>query len=256
MPIKYSYQGKEASRDKNESTYKETLYGSEQQVNTHIGGLTIGNYTQGKGFLKSWHKTQMDPYNWQVEVEYSETFDFQFSDDAEQVIGKKSASLSVRAIQMPLESRQGYKAIWNHYLFSNNQMAPIWTLDRTDVLLTPQQRQHYMWAKSLSELPTEKDANGNYWGVAAYPSKPGVQYYDMACFVVTITAKYNSASAAGTALAKNINKIVSPSEDFSLGGEWKYDAAEVIYNGKNWVATQTYTRAIDQWDKQLYDVAT
>lgn len=256
MAIKYAYQGRQASRDKNESTYKQTLYGLQSEVDTYISSLVIGNQYTNKGFLKSWHKTQKQADIWQVEVQYSTTYDFQFSDDDEQVIGKKSAQLSVRNIQMPLESRTGYRTIWNHYLFSNNQMAPIWTLQRTDVLLTPQQRQHYMWAKSLSELPTEKDANGNYWGVAAYPSKPGVQYYDMACFVVTITAKYNSASAAGTALAKNINKIVSPSEDFSLGGEWKYDAAEVVYNGKNWVATQTYTRAIDIWDRQLYDTAT
>ena len=71
---------------------------------------------------------------------------------------------------------------------------------------------------------------------------------------MTETAKYGSASAAGSAVSKNINKIVSPQNTFGLSGEWKMDEANVVYNGQDWVATNVYTRAADSdgWDKDLY----
>ena len=74
----------------------------------------------------------------------------------------------------------------------------------------------------------------------------------MALFVVTISEKHGSANSAGNAVSKNINKIKSPSEDFNLGGQWKYDEASISYDGKNWISTQVYTRAADVWDKDLY----
>lgn len=83
----------------------------------------------------------------------------------------------------------------------------------------------------------------------------GVEYYDFAVFVVTETAKYRTASAAGSAVSKNINRITSPSEDFGIsGGDWKLDEVTVQYNGKNWLATSTYTRSGDSqgWDTDIY----
>ena len=83
----------------------------------------------------------------------------------------------------------------------------------------------------------------------------GVEYYDLACFVVTETAKYKSATAAGNAISKNINTISSPQNTFGItGGNWKLDEATVQYNGKNWYATSVYTRSGDEegWDTDLY----
>lgn len=59
---------------------------------------------------------------------------------------------------------------------------------------------------------------GLRWIEAASPTKPGVEYYDLACFVVTESAKYRTASAAGSAVSKNINKIVNPGNDFGISG--------------------------------------
>ena len=84
----------------------------------------------------------------------------------------------------------------------------------------------------------------------------GVEYYDMACFVVTETAKYKSASSAGNAVSKNINRTVSPSNDFGIGGgNWKLDEVSVQYNGKHWYATSVYTRSGDSngWDQDIYN---
>lgn len=109
-----------------------------------------------------------------------------------------------------------------------------------------------MWITSVSELPTEPDTEGNYWTILKEPTKPGVDYYDVAYFVVTETAKYGSATAAGNAVSKNINTITSPSNTFGISGSWKYDDASISFNGKYWVATSTYTCSIDEWDEDLY----
>ena len=44
--------------------------------------------------------------------------------------------------------------------------------------------------------------------------KPGVEYYDMALFVVTILSKHGSPTSAGNAISKNINKttILTPQQ--------------------------------------------
>lgn len=253
MALQYAYQGKQISRNKNQANYKETLYGSLTQIDTYIAGLQIGTRDATKGYLRSWTKTQKQANIWQVEVEYSISYDFDFTDEAETVTGKKSAQLSVRNIQMPLESHPNYRTIWNHYLISNNGMAPTWVFDKTDILLSADEAKNYRWIKSLGELPLPDGTSDQIWQVAADMQKKGVEYYDMALFVVTISAKYNSASAAGNSIGKNINKITSPSQDFGLGGQWKYDQASVSYDGKSWIATSVYTRAADQWDPQIYD---
>jgi hypothetical protein len=56
------------------------------------------------------------------------------------------------------------------------------------------------------------------------PTKQGVEYYDFAVFVVTETAKYNTANSAGNAIEKSINTIKSPDNTFGLNvGNWKHD---------------------------------
>lgn len=250
--LNYAYQGKEISRDKDQYQYKQTLYGSLSEIDSYIATLTIGTRYQDKGILRSWTKTQKQASLWQVEVVYSISYSSNWSDDDQTVVGKKSAQLSVRNIQIPLQQHPEYRTIWNHYLIANNGNCPSWITDKTDTLLTTADRANYQWVKSIGEVPVDPDSQGRYWEIVAKPSKAGVEYYDMACFVVTISAKYKTASSAGGAISKNINKIASPSQDFGLSGQWKLDQASVSYDGKHWIASSTYTRAIDEWDKDLY----
>lgn len=108
-------------------------------------------------------------------------------------------------------------------------------------------REHYKWIKNLSEMPypTPGEDSNSVWQVLVQPSKPGIEYYDLSYFVVSITARYPSAAAAGQAVSKRINTIISPPEDFGLGGEWKLDESQVSYDGKTWIAHEVYTRAVD-----------
>lgn len=254
MAATLKYQGREESKSKNTQSYKQTWQGTEAQVDAVIAGLpAIGSRVEGIGYMTSYRKQCDEGPYWSVEVEYTiqRNIDFDNSDDV--IVGKKSAQLSARSIQMPLESHEMYQARWNHYLIGKGvSSTPSFWSTATDTILTGQNNKDYMWIKSLSERPIEPDANGDCWEILEQPTKPGVQYYELACFVVTISAKYKSASAAGSAISKAMNTITSPSQTFGLGGEWKYDDASVSYNGKHWIATSTYTRAIDQWDKDLY----
>ena len=75
----------------------------------------------------------------------------------------------------------------------------------------------------------------------------------MSLFTITESAKYGSATNAGNAVSKNINKIVSPDNTFGItGGNWKYDEASISFNGKYWISTSTYTHSPDSWDADLY----
>lgn len=255
MTLKSLYQGKEYSRDKNEEKLKQTFYGTQAEVDSFIASLSIGTKDQSKGFLRSYTKTQKDGAFWQVEVEYSISHSSQWSDDDDTVVGKKSATLSARNIQMPLESHKNYLTTWNHYLISTQGYAPAWASTAKDVLIPAADRGKFQWIKSLGEVPSQPNSQGKFWEVVVKIEKPGVEYYDLSIYVVTESAAFRSASAAGNFISKKMNRIDSPSEDFNLGGEWKLDDCSVQRDGSNgkWIASNTYSRAVDEWDKDLYD---
>ena len=217
MAITLKYQGQEKARSRNEASFKETYQGTEAEVDSYISDLPeISTAVEGKGFLTSWRKYNAEGPIWCVEVEYTTSYD-DFNNEDNQLYGKKSAQLTVRNLQMPLEHNSNYLAKWNHYLLGlGNAGVPTFWNTAKNITLTPEQRAQYMWITSVSELPTEPDADGNYWTILKEPTKPGVDYWDVACFVVTETAKYGSATAAGNAVSKNINTITSPSNTFGI----------------------------------------
>lgn len=256
MAISLKYQGQEKSRNRNEASFKETFQGTEAEVDSYISNLPeISTVVEGKGHLTSWRKFNSEGPIWNVEVEYTNSYD-DFNNEDTQVYGKKSAQLTVRNIQMPLEHHSDYLTKWNYYLLGlGNASVPTFWNDAKTIVLTPAQRKQYMWVKSVGEIPSEPDEDGNYWTILKEPTKPGVEYYDLACFVVTETAKYGSATAAGDAVSKKINTITNPDNTFGItGGNWKLDEVTVQYNGKNWYANSVFTRSGDDsgWDTEIY----
>lgn len=268
MALKVLYQTKEAAENGNQRKYKETLYGKESQVDALIATLTIGTTTKEGCYLASWNKSQYGADMYQIECEYTETKDWgTYSNVPSTVVGRKSAQLSVRNIQFPLEHLDNYLFNWNNYLIqlcnsADDVSTPLWwdTLgkDASGHLqgIPQQDEDDYRLVKSLSEIPTGRDADGKKWYIVEYPTKPGVEVYDWAVFVVTESARYRSANSAGSAIDKNINTIVAPSNTFGLSwGNWKMDEASVSYDGKAWIATCVYTHSGDEngWDQDIYD---
>ena len=252
MALKTLYQSKTKSKTSNEQKYKITYYGKESEVNSLISTLQIGTSEAEGCYLTSWNKSQYGADLYQIELEYTQTFQSgQFSNVPSSVVGKKSATLSVRNIQLPLENLENYLMNWNHYLIGRAE-------DETEYIETPDwwetadyqfnipvaDRENYRWITSISELPLEPDSDGLYWFIVQKPQKPGVQYYDFAVFVVTESAKFRSATDAGNAVSKSINTIVSPSNTFGIsGGNWKLDETSVSWDGSAWIGTSVYTHS-------------
>lgn len=255
MSVKLKYQSKELSRNKNQESYKETFYGSSDEIDAFISTLpAIGTSVSGKGYFTSYNKTQSEGSIYQVETQYTIEYDESFSNTSSTVVGQKSASLSVRNIQMPLQAHVNYLTCWNYYLIGlGDAETPQWHSTAKDTLINVDDRKSYQWVKSTSQMPLEANEDGQYWHVLEQPIKPGVEYFDKACFVVTQSAKFNSSGAAGSSISANINTITPPQNTFNVTyGDWKYDQASVQYDGKHWIATSTYTHSGDSlgWDQQ------
>lgn len=254
MALSLKYQGQETSRNKNQFTYKETLQGTEAEVDAFMQTCpAIGTYVQDKGYLTSTRKYNADGIFFNFELEYTINYESGFANTDTTIYGEKSAQLTIRNLQLPLEKCKKYKTNWNHYLaaISGNSVPGWWDTVSSTVISGDMGANKYMWLNNLSDRPTEL-VSGKEWVILKDPQKPGVEYYDYSVFVVTETAKYGSASSAGSAVSKNINKIVSPQNTFGLTGEWKMDEANVVYNGQDWIATNVYTRAADKWDEDIY----
>lgn len=269
MALKILYQSKELSRSTNESKYKVTYYGKQDEIDAYIATLEIG-VTQAQGkTLTMWHKSNYGADLYQVETEYTETFEWgSYSNVGPTVVGKKSATLSVRNLQLPLEHLDNYLCNWNNILIQladskEDTTTPDWWYDLGKNAegyideIPDEDADTYRWIKSAGERPTQADSDGKHWYIVEYPTKPGVEYYDWAVFVVTQSARYRSPSAAGQAVSNTINTITGPTNDFGLGGggyNWKHDEASIQYDGKAWIVTNVYTLSGDAlgWDEDIY----
>lgn len=257
MALKKKFQGTEYSRDKENELYKQTFYGTEAEVDEKISGLSIGSETSGKGFLQSWRKTQSNaPAIYELEIDYSTSYNIEFGNakDSSTVTGKKSAQLTARNIQMPLQAHPLYRTNWNYYLIAKGtKTIPSWWSTTKSTIISTADSEKYAWISSLAERPLEADSKGKKWEVLQEPQKKGYQYWDKACFVVTITEKFSSASKAGSSVKKTINTITSPEQDFNIsGGNWKHDQSQIAYDGNKWIVTSVYTHSPDGWDTDLY----
>ena len=256
MALQKKFQGTEKSRDRENQVYKQTYYGTEAEVNTKINELTIGTEYSGKGFLQSWRKTQSNaPSIYELEIQYSTSYNIEFANakDSSTVTGRKSAQMTARNIQMPLQAHPLYLTNWNYYLIGKDASTPSWWSTAKNTILSAENSKKYAWISSLAELPLEPDSNGKKWVVLQEPTKKGVQYWDKACFVVTISEKFSSASKAGSSVKKTINTITSPEQDFNIsGGNWKHDESQIAYDGNKWIVTSVYTHSPEGWDTDLY----
>lgn len=258
MSLSLKYQGQEVSRSKNLSSFKETYQGTESEVDAFISSNLSGisQYFPGKGYLTSWRKVNAGGPFFNVEVEYTVNYDGSFSNESEVIYGEKSAQLSVRNLQLPLEHLKNYKTCWNHYLagIGSGVTTPYWWDTTSSVIIPSSDYGKYKWVTSESDMPEEPNESGEFWHILEQPKKPGTEYYDFACFVVTETAKYRSAAAAAASTSKRINKVVSPQNDFGLTGEFKLDEANIQYNGEYWIGVNVYTMAADDkgWDDDIY----
>ena len=274
MAVRLEYMTNEYNRTENSSMYSETYTGLLDEINTFISTLQINGYTENKGYLTSIRKSQKGGVLWQAELEYTIEFDSDSGQSENSGSGAQQSTLDGAMLSMPIEGHPSYKTNWNYYLIGlgeNAKTVPTWWSTATDTFIDPttEDFKKYRWVKSLSEIPTEKDAETNsYWQVVKQdgenptvckPTKPGVETYDKAVYTITEISRYSSKSKAGWAVATALNTIMDKPKKGDFGiknqGDWKVDSASIYHDGKKWCSKLVYTLSGDAagWDSDIYD---
>lgn len=244
-------------------SYRISYAGSETDIDNYIKTLKIGTYySEFQGYLSNIQKSQLAANQWKLDLEYRVDYpsgskpEEEPEQEQEEPVWnqKKTATLSVRNLQLPLERLDNYLTCWNHYLIGrNNSPLPSWAETTNQILISANDSKNYKWVKSISEIPDPTETES--WKVILKPKKGGVQYYDFAVFVVTQSARFKNADDAGRAVKRSINTITSPENDFGLtGGNWKHDESSISWDGEYWLATNVYTLSgdIKGWDRDIY----
>ena len=252
--LKHLGRRKEWTRDGVSVVY--TYEGAESEIDTLIASHDIGE-ADADGTLATIAKSQVGGDLWSAEFRYEIAGAGGGSaTPPSNAWGSKSATLRGSMLSVPLQNHPRYKAKWDHYLAAAPGVSasiPAWWETATSVLLSGTAEKKYRWISDLADRPT---TGGAQWQILKTPTKPGTSSYEVATYSITETAKYKTASAAGSAVAGKLNKIGAPAETFGItGGNWKCDDASVQYDGKRWLATTTWTRSGDNrgWDAELYD---
>ena len=224
--LKHCGKRKEWTREGVSVTY--SYEGTEAEIDTLLAGHVIGEGSED-GTLAAKSKGQVGGSIWGAELRYEISGDGGGSaTPPSNAWGSKSATLRGSMLSMPLQNHPSYRAKWDHYLVAAPgvpAMTPIWWVTASSVLLSGAAGKEYRWIADLSDIPT---TGGAKWQVIMEPTKPGISSYEVATYSITETAKYKTASAAGSAVAGKLNRIGSPSEKFGItGGNWKCDDASV-----------------------------
>lgn len=262
---------RQVSRSRTEKTIRETWVGTQAEVDQKINTLVFRENIANYGYLSSWDKRQRGGALYEVEIEWSLSYNPDgFMSDEEQLDQVEKSTLSTANISLPLQGARNYRTNWNYYLIAlgdSTGIIPSWYYTATDTFLQPGSADFfkYRWVKQLSEVPTQQDKlTGTYWQVVksgtttCKPRKLGVQSYDYSTYVITEIKQFSTQQDAGAAVSKYVNRIVDipPNGDFGVtrtNCDWKIDDAQVSFNGDKWEVTTTYTMSgYGGWDKDLY----
>lgn len=238
-------------------TYTEVRDGSRDNLYAYMETLDVNGTILDGRKLVSKDLQHREGAFWRLTLQYLDAAGTTQPDGTE--YGEKTAKLSMRNISLPLQKLDNYRTNWNYYLLSTLPTVPAWWDTATNTVLSQHESKYYKWAKSGEDLPEASFRNGVFtpWYILKKPQKPGVECFDYAVYVITLTSKHGSAEAAGASIADKANAIVAapPSGNMGItGGNWKCGGAEVSFDGKFWITTETYERsATDQgWDVDLY----
>lgn len=275
------HQGRTIERSEEGVSRSEARLGTLAELTEYLDSLSIGTGDGGMQIRRA-RLTQVGGAVWKCEIEASNASDGSAGGALapSDAYGVKSAQLSCGMLSVPIERHKKYRVCWNYYLGGCDTVIartekidgkdvvkysvaeaveePDWWEDRTGTTLTLEEALKYRWVKSPSELPLGVTKDGRIWRILKEPKKPGTDNYDLSTYQVTESSKFKSPRQAGKFVATYLNRIVTPSETFSItGGDWKVDSASISWDGKRWKATLTYTLSGNEkgWDTDLYRTA-
>lgn len=254
LPDNVSYHGCEVERTTSGDIYQFRYTGTKETIAQMLDSHQIDEINEF-GRLKSARMYQDEGPLWCGEFRYEAGSEWQSSQPPSTDYGVKSCTLSCATLSNELETHSSYKVCWNHFLWAapGTTSVPAWWSTATDPAMTDADAAKYAWTETLGGCPVTKKGK---WKVLKKPTKPGVRSWDSVCYTVEETAKFRSASRAGSMVAGKINSIGTPSQTFGItGGNWKCDDARVYWNGTYWLAhlTWTHSNGSSGWDRDLYD---
>lgn len=198
MALVLEHCSKRTSRNRDSQSLVETYVGLESEVDAKISTLQFGQYTAGIGALESWEKEQRGGVLYAVTITYTISYDSDGNaDSGDELSEVQQSTLDCAILSLPLEANPNYRANWNYYLIGLGTyctVLPSWWSTAKDTFLNPAEADFkvYRWIKQLSELPTEPDANGNYWQVVkpsggnyCKPQKMGVETWDYQTYTIS-----------------------------------------------------------------------
>ena len=253
MSITVKFNSRQTERNENEIVTTVCWTGSRNEILEFSQTERPGTST-ADGDLKSSRVYQESPNIWVCEKKYVTDLDGEPRDKPNTEYGRKSAQLYGSMLSIPIERHPKYRRKWTHFLMAKPGVTavPAWwdTATAETAEMTESETQKYAWAKSLAEAPV--DSSGR-WKKLKSPLKPGQESYEISTYSITETAKFRSSRSAGRMVAGKLNQIGRPDEDFGMtpsGYNWKCNNATVVWNGKYWLATLTWTRSENNkgWD--------
>ena len=248
-----THRGFELEHDDDGKIYTFRFQGTRDEMRALVDAHTVNEVHTNYGTLKNIRLTQDVGPNWFAEFRFENLKATSDTEPPDTSYGAKSCRLTGGMLSNPLNHHPDYKMNWDHYLLAKPDTTTIpawWSTDDNDAIPLADQDTYYWY--NWKTPPADKQG----WKVLKKPTKPGVTSWDMATYQIVESARYKSASAAGSMVQNKLNKIDTPSNVFGItGGTWKCERAEVSWSGKYWLATLVWVRSTDEtgWDTDLSD---
>lgn len=213
MEITRDYQGFTKSIDNSGNRVTETYKGFKKQCEDFIETLQIGQDGEYGSLSNIEFQQDEGPY-WTVTLEWSTEKDDSGNQSSAGSWGRKSSSLTVRMLALPIEKASGYRTCWNYHLAAiGTKTIPSWWSKQKNLTMTDETKQTYEWVASKADadnLRIPKGKEGKKWNIIAGKTKEGVETVSFPIYELTETSKHISKSHAGWAIAKQAGKIADP----------------------------------------------
>ena len=238
------------------ASYRETYYGSREEVEERSEELTIGDQDQsGEYELVSWRTRQVGGPVYEIELVWE---NLNAGSNLRFLIGRhgpKEHLLDVTVMAVPLERHPDYRTNWNYCLAAKGtDDIPAWWTTATTPVLTAAQRTSYRWVKS----PQAVSSLGESWHLLKMPVMDSETWL-MPSYTITEYSRHCSLRDASWAAAACAGKICQPTlGDFGVSvTNWLNLGGQIHPDGRRYIAKVIYKGAPDPagWNSSLYDSA-
>ena len=238
------------------TSYRETYYGTREEVENRSAELTIGDQDEsGEYELVSWRTRQVGGPVYEIELAWE---DPNSGSNLQFLIGRhgpKEHMLDVTVMSVPLERHSDYRTNWNYCLAAKGtDTVPAWWPTATDPVLTAEQRTNYRWVKT----PQAVVSLGESWHLLKMPVMNSETWL-MPSYTITEYSRHSSLRDASWATAACAGKIGTPAlGDFGVGAaNWLNLGGQIHPDGRRYVAKVIYKASPDPagWSSILYESA-